>query len=180
VLRLKGGKYYVGKATNIPTRVQQHFEGKGSSWTRSYKPISVEKTIMNVSPFEEDKITKEYMAKYGIENVRGGSYVQEELDVQQLDALQTEIWAAKDCCTRCGRSGHFVKDCYAKTTVTENVRMQEEILSMRSNTINCYRCGRPGHYSSQCYASRDVYGDDIDDDDDEDDDDEEDEDEDDY
>jgi hypothetical protein len=70
--------------------------------------------IENISPFEEDKITKEYMSKYGIDKVRGGSYVEVELSPFQIDALQKEIWAANDLCTKCGRSGHFVKDCYAK------------------------------------------------------------------
>ena len=75
-------------------------------------------TIENVSPFDEDKITKEYMAKYGIENVRGGSYVEIELSELQTEALKIELWQAKDLCTQCGRKGHFVKDCYAKTDVT--------------------------------------------------------------
>jgi hypothetical protein len=26
-----------------------------------------------------------------------------------------EIWGAKDLCSQCGRSGHFIKDCKAKT-----------------------------------------------------------------
>jgi predicted GIY-YIG superfamily endonuclease len=65
ILRLEGGKYYVGKSEDVINRYQQHMNGGGSSWTRKYKPISLEKTIENASPFEEDKITKEYMSKYG-------------------------------------------------------------------------------------------------------------------
>ena len=96
VLRLEGGRYYIGKSDNVMNRYQQHLNGNGSAWTRKYKPVSLEKTIENVSPFEEDKITKEYMSKYGIDKVRGGSYVEVELSEFHIDALKMEIWAAKD------------------------------------------------------------------------------------
>ena len=76
VLHLECGKYYIGKSDNVNNRYFQHLNGSGSAWTRKYKPISLEKIIENVSSFEEDKITKEYMSKYGIDNVRGGSYVE--------------------------------------------------------------------------------------------------------
>jgi cellular nucleic acid-binding protein len=126
VLRLSSGKFYVGKTDNIDRRFQQHVSGSGSSWTRKYKPIAIEKTIRNASPFEEDKVTKEYMNKYGIDNVRGGSYVELELSEFHMEALKMEIWAAKDLCTQCGRSGHFVKDCYAKKDASGNTIEYEE------------------------------------------------------
>jgi predicted GIY-YIG superfamily endonuclease len=126
ILRLEGGRYYIGKSDNIMNRYQQHLNGNGSSWTRKYRPISLEKTIENVSPFEEDKITKEYMSKYGIDKVRGGSYVELHLSDFHIDALKMEIWAAKDLCTQCGRAGHFVKDCIARTDVSGNRIVFEE------------------------------------------------------
>jgi len=126
VLRLEAGKYYIGKSDCVIKRYEQHMQGNGSAWTRKYKPVSLEKTIKNVSPFEEDKVTKEYMSKYGIENVRGGSYVEVELTEFHKDALNMEIWAAKDLCTQCGRRGHFVKDCHAKTDVSGNILEFEE------------------------------------------------------
>lgn len=126
VLRLQGGRYYVGKSDNVENRYKQHINGSGSAWTRKYKPVSIERTIKNTSSFDEDKVTKEYMCKYGIDNVRGGSYVQVELTEFQTDAIKTEIWAAKDLCTQCGRSGHFAKDCYAKTDASGKKLEYEE------------------------------------------------------
>lgn len=79
VLRLEGGRYYVGKSDHVMKRYQQHLEGSGSAWTRKYPPVSLEKTIEHASPFEEDKVTKEYMSRYGMDKVRGGSYVELEL-----------------------------------------------------------------------------------------------------
>lgn len=117
VLRLEGNCYYIGKSEDVVTRYQQHLNGSGSAWTRLHKPLSLEKTLDCTSPFDEDKVTKEYMARYGIDKVRGGSYVSTKLDIVQKEALQREIWGAKDLCTNCGRSGHFVKDCYARTDI---------------------------------------------------------------
>jgi predicted GIY-YIG superfamily endonuclease len=180
VLRLQYGMYYVGKSDNVMNRYKQHLKGYGSAWTRKYKPISLEKTIENVSSFEEDKITKEYMSKYGIDKVRGGSYVEIELSEFHMAALKMEIWAANDLCTQCGRSGHFVKDCYATTDASGNKIEYEESeeseewcceycdrtfttafgcgvheKSCKKNVKKsaCYRCGRSGHYSPDCYAT---------------------------
>lgn len=140
ILRLEGGKYYVGKSEDVINRYQQHMNGSGSSWTRKYKPISLEKTIENASPFDEDKITKEYMSKYGIDNVRGGSYVEITLSEFQNETLKTEIWAAKDLCTQCGRAGHFVKDCYAKTDVSGREITFED--SSEDDEWGCEYCNR--------------------------------------
>ena len=142
ILRLVGGKYYVGKSTNVINRYQQHLNGSGSAWTKKYKPISLVKMIGNVSPFEEDKITKEYMSKYGINNVRGGSYVEVELSEFHIAALKMEIWAAKDLCTQCGRSGHFIKDCYAKSDITGNVIEFEESSEEEVDEWECEYCDR--------------------------------------
>jgi len=117
VLKLEGGRYYVGKAQDPMRRYQEHLDGDGSAWTRRFPPVSLVETRMGVSPFEEDKATKEYMAIHGIDKVRGGSYVTEELSTTQWEECRTALRAAGDCCTRCGRKGHFVATCYASTHV---------------------------------------------------------------
>ena len=143
VLRLQGGKYYVGKSDNVAKRYQQHLAGSGSAWTKLHRPVSLVKTIENVSPFQEDAITKEYMAKYGTENVRGGSYVQLDLDDFQKETLNREKWGAKDLCTQCGRSGHFVKDCYATKDVSGNAIVYEEDDSEEEEELwGCETCDR--------------------------------------
>ena len=126
ILKLENGKYYVGKTTNPSFRIERHFNSFGSAWTSKYNPISVEAIVPDCDDYDEDKYTKKYMAKYGIENVRGGSYVQIELSEFHTDALKMEIWGANDRCTQCGRTGHFVKDCYAKTDISGNTIEYEE------------------------------------------------------
>ena len=39
VLRLEGGRYYIGKSDNVMNRYQQHLGGSGSAWTRKYRPV---------------------------------------------------------------------------------------------------------------------------------------------
>jgi predicted GIY-YIG superfamily endonuclease len=117
ILRLEGGKYYVGKSKDPMKRYQEHLRGEGSAWTKRYKPIGVDRIVSQANSFDEDRYTKEYMSKYGIENVRGGSYCEIELDNFQIETLQIEIWGANNKCKRCGRSGHFIKNCYARKDV---------------------------------------------------------------
>ena len=127
VLELEQQKYYVGKTRgSLPfERVLDHFRGEGSAWTRRYKPIQVFDMIPDCSPFDEDKYTKEYMAIFGIENVRGGTYCRIDLDQETINFLQREIRGARDQCIRCGRNSHFVRDCIATTYVDGNPIIEE-------------------------------------------------------
>ena len=141
ILRLEGGRYYVGKSDNVMNRYEQHLNGNGAAWTRKYKPLSLEKTYENVSPFQEDAITKEYMSKHGIDKVRGGSYVEIELSEFHIEALKMELWGAKDLCTQCGRSGHWVKDCNAKTDASGNkIEYEDEDEDEDEDEWECEYC----------------------------------------
>jgi predicted GIY-YIG superfamily endonuclease len=141
VLLLESNKWYVGSTRNVAQRFQEHKMGKGSTWTTIYRPVKIDRVVKNASPFDEDKITKEYMATYGIDNVRGGSYCQEILDVFQRESIQREIWMATGACFVCGRRGHFAKDC--KATYDTAGRLIGEVLN---KWVECRRCGK--HFSS--------------------------------
>jgi len=123
ILKLRGGKYYVGKSDNVQKRFQQHLEGEGSAWTKKYSPINIEDTIPNSSPFDEDRYVKEYMAKYGVENVRGGAYTQISLGDDITAQIEKEIRGATDKCMKCGETGHFVSNCSETAKAEES---QEE------------------------------------------------------
>ena len=75
IIQLEKGKYYIGKTNNPQFRLESHFNSTGSEWTKIYKPLRVIELKPNCDDYDEDKITRQYMDKYGINNVRGGSFV---------------------------------------------------------------------------------------------------------
>ena len=159
ILKLRVGKYYIGKTRNIEKRYEEHLTGTGSGWTKKHKPLSLIKTIKSTSQFDEDKYVKEYMAKYGIENVRGGSYYNIVLDANSI-AVEKEIRHSNNVCMRCGRDSHYIKDCYATTDVDgaiiKDVKKEEPVVRKAKTTK------KKKHWNSDDSDDSDSeYGDDI-------------------
>lgn len=112
VLRLTNNKYYIGKTNrSVEKRYQEHLKGRGASWTKKYYPLEIIREIHNQSIFDEDRYTKEYMHLYGIDNVRGGAYVRHILHPNEIKLIKKEIWAATNCCMKCGSKLHYSKNC---------------------------------------------------------------------
>lgn len=157
ILELIEGKYYVGKTNkSVEDRFIEHFKGTGSEWTSIYEPIKIIERIDNVDDFDEDKYTKIYMSKYGIDNVRGGSYVSFVLPDYQIKSLEHELKLSTNKCFKCGKMGHFINECQE----VKNSFYKEHI---NNKNNNCFRCGRHGHYANGCYANTDIYGNNIND-----------------
>ena len=118
-LNLKNGKKYVGKTVDIDRRMNQHFSGNGSKVTKKFKPVDG-KTIDEVPGFFSDDVeqyhTKEYMNKYGYENVRGGSYTNSKT-LHKSGSYGGKTYQKTKYCKCCGRSGHTQSSCYANTHV---------------------------------------------------------------
>ena len=113
-LKLIQGKYYVGKTNNPSFRLDNHFNSNGSAWTIKYKPIELLELIPNCDDYDEDKYTRKYMDTYGIDNVRGGSFVSIELDKTTIHHLTQMSNGTNDKCFICSKVGHFAKDCKEK------------------------------------------------------------------
>ena len=159
VLKLVQGKWYVGRTTDIHKRYILHKKGKGSAWTRIYRPLKgIHFEYKEESPFDEDKTTKEYMLRYGIDNVRGGIFVQPKLPIHIKKRLQEEIWAAMDYCVRCGSPDHFIKNCphppHPPHPLPSTEPSTEPSLEQEKNILDipifCAYCGKSGHTISEC------------------------------
>ena len=111
ILELEQGKYYVGKTTEPNFRINTHFNSNGSVWTSRYRPIKLLELIPNCDDYDEDKYTKMYMDTFGIDNVRGGSFVSMRLEQVTIDQLKRMSNGTNDRCFSCNESGHFAKNC---------------------------------------------------------------------
>ncbi len=113
-LLLENNKYYVGKTNNPDFRLESHFSSNGSVWTKTHKPIKLLELIPDCDNYDEDKYVIKYMEKYGIYNVRGGSFSQLKISDDNVKVLQTMINGSNNKCFICGNGGHFSKDCKSK------------------------------------------------------------------
>jgi hypothetical protein len=146
VLRCTNNKYYIGKTlTNVNKRFRIHIKGNGAVWTKKYKPIEILKTYKNCDKFDEDKYTKIYMDKYGIDNVRGGSYTKINLDNDVIKFLEKELSSTYDKCYGCNSRTHFIKNCpkiypetYEDTSSDTNSDTSSVVTVSSSNSTNSY------------------------------------------
>ena len=123
VLQCEKNKYYVGKTTNLSLRLKAHFEGNGCIFTSSYKPLQLIEFHPLSHSFDEDTTVKIYMLKYGIDNVRGGSYSQIQLHRYQIALLQKEIHTAVNGCFKCGERGHVARTCTSSSATPSQTQM---------------------------------------------------------
>jgi len=81
-IRFKNGSYFITSADD-PQLTFNDFLRRG------FYPISIESVINNSESYHEWALFREYLAKYGIEKVRGASYTEFILtDIQRNTLLQ--------------------------------------------------------------------------------------------
>jgi predicted GIY-YIG superfamily endonuclease len=128
VLKLQRGKYYIGSTiSKYLWRIDTHYNKHGSKWTQIYKPKKVVEVHYNCDEYEEDRITLKYMSKYGIENVRGGTFCKVVLPKNHIRTLKSMI-----------RSCHFVNECYIPPKLEDDPEFEHALskISIPSKKIS--------------------------------------------
>ena len=182
VLKLVRGKYYVGMTRKNIDRVLAHIKGQGAAWTKKHPP-SENKPILSfeegLTEADEDRITLETMKKYGIENVRGGSYYHVRLSASTIASIENKLTPkkpkkkskpsqsrsrsspakkkTKPKCSRCGRTSHNASKCYAKT-YENGKKIPAKVESKGKGKAKCSRCGRNSHTVKTCNANNHTNG----------------------
>lgn len=171
VLKCEEGKYYVGKSYDFPARYKKHLAGEGAFWTKRYKPIGFVELLGNVDKYDEDKYVWKYMEKYGIDNVRGGSYSQMILSHELRKCAERHLKSGSNLCYACSEYGHLIRECPKKrkredddddNDVSELTADKKLKISKDGYVlIKCNRCGKFGHFEDQCFSKKHVDGHDL-------------------
>ncbi len=133
VILCENDKYYVGKTGDVSRRWKEHVLGVGSSWTRIHKPVKIISAIESTSKFDEDKITLEYMDKYGVHSVRGGSFSSPTLSVEDVITLQKILNHGNNLCMKCYKIGHTMSSC--NIDIIQELKLDCQTLRERYNTV---------------------------------------------
>jgi predicted GIY-YIG superfamily endonuclease len=96
VIECVDNHYYVGITNCLTDTWFHHINGIESIWTKIHKPLRVVTVINEAETHDEFSLIKRYMARFGIEKVRGGNYWQVTLSPSQISNLKDAIKEDKD------------------------------------------------------------------------------------
>ena len=122
------------------------------------------------------------MDKYGIDNVRGGTYTSVKLDKETKNQLEKMSNNTNNKCFKCTKYGHFAKDCKKQYYNSNNESKENiiwcceycdkefedekkceyhEIYCKKKNNSNsgnlCFKCGKYGHFANNCWSNKSAY-----------------------
>ena len=88
VIECTDSKFFVIRSTLKPNTILKE---KLCAFTDKYPSLSIHEVFQSSDPLDEDIITKKQMMKFGIDNVRGGSYSSIDLEDWQVKSLNNEF-----------------------------------------------------------------------------------------
>lgn len=159
VIRLEHNKYFIGK-TKLPSitlfQIHELAHTLANKWLLEYKPVQIIEIIHSLDAWDEDKTTLKYMDKYGINNVRGGSFTSIILSEQELYTIHSMILSANGKCSICGVAGHTKVICPIITEFNDYeviIKDHIDILYARDNTSQSTQLLQPNIYPYNTYQT---------------------------
>ena len=153
LLRLRDNKYYVGRSTRSPYNyLTKHMHGGINDWTNRYIPFEVVSSVPSNEYSDLNVYVLEYMLKYGIDNVRGGSYSALEIPELHYNLIEAEMWRINNLCGRCGREEHEEIQCLD----THDVNGREIIDDDTDDGIIDNGCDSYSDSDDSCFDSSEI------------------------
>ena len=90
ILELENNCFFIGKTNDLLFNINK-YNRNFNDFTIKNKPIKIHEFKENCNIYELDITVKIYMNKYGINNVRGGSYCDLILSKEQISILEKEL-----------------------------------------------------------------------------------------
>jgi hypothetical protein len=118
LLELSNEKFFVGTTDNLNYSVDDYSEQ--NEWTTKYIPQKVIQLIPNCEIDELDNYVIRFMQEKGINNVRGGSFVNIILSDQNITKIVKLLIMNTDKCYICGDPKHITRDCKKKDPETKS------------------------------------------------------------
>jgi hypothetical protein len=113
VIRLDNNKFYVGESINPNKRIKDHFNGRGSAWTKINKPLrSIDPLTPSQGHLWELTETLRQMNIHGMDNVRGSLFTNPNPFTTSERVMAAQLYCELNSyCRRCGEPNHFMSQC---------------------------------------------------------------------
>ena len=149
ILELQNNKYYIGITENPRFTLSDYKNLNGYKWTYENIPLKLNKLIPYCNKYDLDKYVLINMQKYGINNVRGGSFSEYSFDYNTTQFIRNMICNTNNLCNNCGNPNHntkcnynnyiFIKEPIVFTYYDKNDISNEGILYFNKNEYNKIR-----------------------------------------
>lgn len=99
LIELEHGKYFAGASPDPIKALEAYREGLGEipSWLSIHRPLRLREVVAVAQSEELDAHVQEWMARYGVENVRGGSWTDVRLRDTDRQRIREGVVQKRGC-----------------------------------------------------------------------------------
>ena len=148
VALLEEDKYYVGNLKKI-------YSMDNPQWIKDYPIKEIIKLYLNTKPFDDQSITFDMMKKYGIDNVRGGAFLDKILTISEIDMINKIIGNQKNPANIVDPLQTMNLNCIHAKCTRKFTDPEKHKAHIKFCGVRCTRCKRFGHFVDKCQAKTD-------------------------